>query len=658
MRAFLALLGIVLVAPAFLPLTLLFGPFPDERAVPAPFDTLLAALTLPLLALVLARIVPEAPVRMTRPIAARIGQAGSWRVIIAASFVVLVLELAIGWFVFRFRPLHLDSVIQYFQGLIFASGSLTAPAPTHPEFFVTPHMLFDGGRWYSQYPPGHALLLAIGIRMGVPWLVGPLLSCGTVVALGSAVRDLVGEEAAKRTVLLMCLCPFFLFMGGGYMNHVSTLFFLSLALAGYARWDREGMQAWAAVCGACVGGAFLIRPLCAVSAGLVLGGFMLVPGHGRWRIRGVMLFGAVGLAVASITLAYNASTTGDALLFGYEKLWGAAHRLGFHATPWGEDFTPWRALGNTLFNLAALNRFLFEWRFPGLAIISLALLSGWRPTRAEALLICWFAAPFIAYFFYWHRDSFLGPRFAHMAIAAAVPLTICAYSYLEGTFGDAGLRLPGGEFRLRGAAILRWGVSLCLLSALFLSIPQRLEQYASSFSSMKVDIVSLARAQGIERGLIFVPVAWGNRLINRLRAIGVPAPLTEIAYRTVDHCLLSQEIDRWDSGETSDLMSLIESLVARAEPIQRFNLNGDRTLRLLPSRSLTTKCREEIGYDVRGYTIYLPHLLGNAPKIGAPFVVATDLREKNHMIMAEFPDLQPFILRDGHVVPMDGNSSR
>ena len=51
-----------------------------------------------------------------------------------------------------------DSIAQLFHAKIFAMGKLTAPLPPHKEFFDFMFMINDG-RWYSQYPPGHSLLL-------------------------------------------------------------------------------------------------------------------------------------------------------------------------------------------------------------------------------------------------------------------------------------------------------------------------------------------------------------------------------------------------------------------------------------------------------------------------------------------------------------------
>src|SRR5206468_6024288 len=97
-------------------------------------------------------------------------------------------------------------------------------------------------------------------------------------------------------------------------------------------------------------------------------------------------------------------------------------------------------------------------------------------------------------------------------------------------FGDFGrpVRL------IDGLTIL---VTACLLYSLLVGMPSRFRIYQTGVPSMKVDLVAKARAQGLRSGLVFVAVAWGNRLINGLRAAGLSASATEKAYRRADHRL-------------------------------------------------------------------------------------------------------------------------
>ena len=91
-----------------------------------------------------------------------------------AALWVFVLTNVISWFVFDHIPHVQDTVAQLFQAKLFAAGKLYLPSPPLPQFFDLMHVINDG-RWYSQYPPGHPLLLLLGVLIHAPWIINPLL---------------------------------------------------------------------------------------------------------------------------------------------------------------------------------------------------------------------------------------------------------------------------------------------------------------------------------------------------------------------------------------------------------------------------------------------------------------------------------------------------
>ncbi len=283
-------------------------------------------------------------------------------------------------------PLYLDSVVQLFQAKIFAGGALVAPLPKHLEFFMVPNMLFDERGWYSQYPPLHSALLAFGVLLNTPWMVPIVLAVLTALVLYFAVLEIYDELTARVSLVLLLVCPFFLFMSASFMNHVSTLLFLSLALWTFARWEKRLLARHAFFCGVSLGCAMLVRPFCAFTEGAVLACCALK----TLRERNCLRHAACGLfgvtLTASVLLFYNHFTTGNALLPGYIKLWGESHGLGFHQTPWGEFHTPLRGLRNEFTNLVLLHAMLFEWPIPSCLLLALAMLFGLLPSRWDRRL--------------------------------------------------------------------------------------------------------------------------------------------------------------------------------------------------------------------------------------------------------------------------------
>ncbi len=632
--------GILLIAVPLLPLRTMFGELDGASLLVPPTEWLLGfAICLALAWLIVPLIEAARGSRLRLP-----GPRVSSRSQVAAGLLLLFLcLLAVSRFVFRGRPHLVDSIAQMFQAKIFASGSLVAPAPPLPEFFATQQMLIDGSSWYAQYPPGHAALLAVGHAAGAAWLVPVLLSVGTAFLLYRFASNAYDRPTALLTLVLTLVSPFFLFMGASFMNHVSALFFIALFLYLFTTWETSGSSLRAVLAGAALGGAFLSRPLTAVAIGAVFAFAAVRAGPpASWRSRTVAVTGF--LAVAALYLFYNAATTGDPFVAGYLKLWGAEHGLGFHATPWGRVHTPLSGLGNELLDLSLLNLALFEWPLPALLPIGIAFAAGWLTQTWDRRLLAALLAIPAAYFFYWHRDAFLGPRFLYSSLAMLLPLTARALVVGARRLRGREIRLGGSVRPVPAATLAGATLALCAGYALLYGIPQRARVYASGLRSMKLDLAAEARAAGISEGLIFVPVSWGNRLIARLHGLRVAASLAEVAYRKVDHCRLQELVDRavLDGTDPASVETELRELIALGEPLDPSPLNGDPTLRLRPNAELSESCVRELRRDGRGYTIFAPHLPANSPRLDAPLVLARDLGDHNAALRALYPDRPAF----------------
>ena len=646
--------GVLLLALPFLPVATIFGPYADTRGLFGPAGWVLGSTIFATGAWLAGML---APPRLLRALRRGGGALAVWLrpaalpLVLAATGTVLV---TIAVVVFHCRPVMVDEIAQFFQARIFAAGLVKSLPPALPEFFTTQHLIVDEHGWYAQYPPGHSALLALGLWAGAPWAVPIVLSLGTIAIAVAFTRRIYDEAVAQLTAALFLLSPFFLFMGASFMNHAPTLFFVSLAMLAFVRWEETGGGRWPLLWGAALGAGFLCRPVCAFATGGTMACFALPGVLRRRRWADVGLAAAAFGALAGSLLAFNWATTGHPFLPGYIKLWGASHGLGFHESPWGERHTPWTGLGDQLLNLSMLNEYLFETPVPGLAAVGAFFALGLGERRWDRRLLLLFLSLPAAYFFYWHRDSYLGPRFVHTGLAFLLPLTARAVVGLYGAarrrrfqFGDFGrpVRL------IDGLTIL---VTACLLYSLLVGMPSRFRIYQTGVPSMKVDLVAKARAQGLRSGLVFVAVAWGNRLINGLRAAGLSASATEKAYRRADHCVL-EELLRQARAEGWSGARLEERVrqAASPTPLAAVNLNGDATLRLEPGSRLTPACTDEIAYDREGFTLFLPHLNVNRPTLDGPWVVATDLRERNAVLRARYPELPAYLYRGERFLPLD-----
>lgn len=544
--------------------------------------------------------------------------------------------------VFRHRPLLIDSVVQLFQARIFATGHLTAPAPPGEAFVATQHMLVQDGRWFAQYPPGHAGLLSIGVLLGAVWLIPVALSLGSAWFIYRFTAAAWDERTGRLALALVALAPFFWFMGASFMNHVSCLFFVAAFLYSFQRWEAGGADRWALAAGAAIGAAGLSRPLTALAVAAVFAPIGLGRAWRSKRFAAAGLAAAGGMAAVGLYLAYNAATTGEPLTPGYLALWGASHGVGFHATPWGAVHSPWTGLRNESIDLSLLSSFLFEWPVPALLPVGVyGVLTGGRDAWSRRLFAAFLAIP-AAYFFYWHRDAYLGPRFLFSGLAFLLPLTARALLAL-------------GEIRSRHLLLYRVAFLLVVMSfayATLYSAPRRFAGYASSLQSMKTDLPAAAAAEGIDDGVVFVAVSWGNRLLSRMREVGAGASVAEAVYRRADHCDIERLLGRAraDNWSAVKIRTALEGLPRAG--VQKNPLNGDPTLRLRPG-PLAPECRAELAHDEPGYGNWLPHLLDNDPGLSGSLIVVRDLRAQNAEFLQRRPGRPAWLWRPSGFRPLD-----
>jgi len=550
--------------------------------------------------------------------------------------------------VFNFRPHNVDSVAQMFQARIFTSGRFLLPSFEHPEFFSTLNTINDSSGWYSQYPPGHSAILAFGLLLGIEKFLPALLSFGSVIFFYLFMKNMFDSRSAQVALLLSVVCPFFLFMGAGYMNHVSALFFISAAYYFFSKWYLFGKHVDIFVGGVMFGGVFLSRPLDAFALGLPLA-LIIISRIIRKKASWITIpFGLLGfMPFVGLFLAYNQRTTGNAFLTGYTKLWGEQHGLGFHTNPWGIQHTPLVGFRNQLTDLSLLGEFLFEWPIPSLLPIAFFFLFARKLSNEDKTLILSFLMLPCVYFFYWHRDAYFGPRFFYSGVLFLVAITARSVVWMHEELRDKKIKIPGlfSEVSLSIFAITI--CALCVCFSLSMGIAQRYKAYSSSYSSMKLDYSKLAKDKGITTGIVFIPVSWGNRMISSLRSLGVSPSLVEHAYGAIDHCLLDSLIKKSfrESSSVKKIEKEVKALIAKKHEVVKVNITDDTSLRLRKNIPLSAECIDEVRYDKKGFANYTPALHESLPEASTSVIFARDLRDRNVLLEKYFPNRNAYILR-------------
>lgn len=405
----------------------------------------------------------------------------TFKLALPAALLVVIGASAYGAVALFDRAPHIFDAVSYaFQAKTFAAGMLYAPAPFVEIAFPMPFAVVYQDRWFSQYPPGNAALLALGYLARVPWLVQPVLAGAAVLLVTLAAARQYGRGTALLTLLLLSTSPFLLLTAGSFLSHVPALFWGALALYTITRYSETPSVRWMVLTALGLAMMLLTREIVAVLYGASI---VLMGVAQAWPVRGrrIVLDGLVGglivLAAMLVYLGYNAAVTGSPfilprLLFNPKDLYGFGLDIGFYG-----EHTIASGLVNTEEQLTSLTFALAGWPFGvSLAVPLLPFVlrrwTGWD--AAHGTLTALFVAAYAAYFY--HGIVF-GPRYYFEALPSMLILTARGFSVLTdrvtGWLADAGR--PDAWLRARQATAVL--VAALLACNLVFFLPRQLTLY-------------------------------------------------------------------------------------------------------------------------------------------------------------------------------------
>ncbi len=227
-----------------------------------------------------------------------------------------------------------DEVVYTLQARLFAHGMRTGP-PADVSSMMTYPFWVTGPESRAAFPVGWPLLLAVGERLRLAWMVNPILAGLSVVLTYRVGRPLVGARAALLGCIVVAVCPALVLLGASRMSHTSVL--VGLLLGTWALVDPGSWKRWL-VGGLGIAYTVLARPFDA----LLLGGVLLGLGAvrllraGRWQV--LWAWGAPAAMAAAAVLVDNAWVQGDPWLFPADAFYAdwvperpGCNRLGFGA---------------------------------------------------------------------------------------------------------------------------------------------------------------------------------------------------------------------------------------------------------------------------------------------------------------------------------------
>ncbi len=533
---------------------------------------------------------------------------------------------------FAGNPHLIDEMAQLFQGKVFASGRLAAPVPSPPDFFLITQTFVVNDSWVSQYPPGQALLFALGFNLHAAWLVNPLLGGVGVLLVFSTASGLYDRNTGLVAALLWAGSSWVLFMSATYMNHVGATTF---ALAAWALiWSPKDLKRWHLVgAGFFLAATAATRPLDAVAASLPIGVWLLT----RRRMTAI---GWVAVGTVPVMAAWgfmNWKLFGNPATIGYSALHGSELSLGFHTDPWGREYTPLVALSNMAVAVRRLSIHLFEWPIPALLPVAAWGLLASKKRQGDLVLALGVMAGPALYFFYWHSGFYPGPRFYYISAPFLVLATARAWTWAWGHLG--------GSKRFG----LRWDVSLTAMAVVVLLwgwvslSPGRWDFYKSQLVSLKLHPERQLEEQGVSKALVLVPESWGSRIIISLWGLGASPPLVERAYNRIDACDLHTFVQQArQSGIVGPVLSDSLRDFLAASDLQANALRDwpDPSLRLRQRATMPESCRIELERDLQGFTVYGHLGWRNRVGLDSGLVFARDLYERNTELLALYDGWQ------------------
>jgi hypothetical protein len=362
------------------------------------------------------------------------------RVALVISLVTILVTYFVTLRIFEGIP-HLEDEIAYvWQARAIADGKLSVASPPQPESFLVPFVVDHEGRRFGKYPLGWPVVLAVGVKLGVRWLINPLLAGFGVWLTYLLGKKIFGETVGIIAAALTLTSPFFLINSGTLLSHPFGLV-LSAAFAlawidGFGERDLPRRSLPTIVAGLSLGVLALTRPLTALAVAFpfVFHALYLLVRSDWGTRRHVLAVGGLALGIGAINFLWQYAVTGDALLNPY-TLWWPYDKIGFGGgygvTEGGHSWHLARI--NTRFSLGVGYSDLFgwgrySWIFLPIGLLAVLLRRNWRGVLVGAV----FPSLVIFYMAYWVGAWLFGPRYYFEGLFSLTLLSGAGIAWLAG----------------------------------------------------------------------------------------------------------------------------------------------------------------------------------------------------------------------------------
>jgi 4-amino-4-deoxy-L-arabinose transferase-like glycosyltransferase len=396
-----------------------------------------------------------------------------------------------------------DETSHWFQAKLFSQGRFSAEVPPCPEHFFQHNVVMTtDGRWFSKYPPGQALWLTLGIWLGSPQVMMPLVSGLGLLAFISLVRIFYDERTAFWSGIAWVISPQIILLSASYMSHMTCLtsvLWACLCLVKSCRHiKRMPSFGWALLSGLCWGFAVLIRPQDAFLSALVIF-LILIWTKKRWQD---------WIALLS-TLAIGALPALAFLIYRNQNLFGNPWALGYYLPPdsliypmikdtfgFTQQHTPVRAATFFLWSMYRLNFAVLGWPVSVLGLFFVCL--DRKFSRSNIWLIISLFPSIIFYFMHSYYGFEYEARYYLFMVPPLIVLSIRGIIVAFQRCDEWTIRWP--------AYALQVVLVLSVAFALVYYWPVRLmREYKGGYQQADAELHRKVLEEGLQNALVLIP---------------------------------------------------------------------------------------------------------------------------------------------------------